>query len=180
MMMTTHSIGRPRPTEYPLHAQGYVDLVPGDDAVKVLVNQAQLTRTLLESLGDERAGSFRYATDKWTAKEVLGHLADTERILAYRALRLARGDRTPLPGFEQNDYVTASHANLRTLTDLLSEWQSVRASTVALFRSFPGEAWTREGIVSDRQLTVRGIAYTAAGHELHHYRILQEKYAARS
>ncbi len=170
--------GRPDSSEFPPYAQKYVDFVPGDDPVAVLVSQGEITRTLIEALGDERAGTFRYSDGKWTAKEVVGHLTDAERIFTYRALRIARGDSTPLRSFEQNDYVIAACANSRPLRDLLSEWTHVRAATIALFRGFPNGAWKSVGIVNERNQTVRGIAFTMAGHEIHHFRILQEKYSA--
>ena len=168
---------RPEDSEIAPHAKVYVGLVPGADVLKVLSEQIGKTTSLIRSMGEKRAGEFSYAPGKWTAKQILGHLSDTERIFSYRALRLARQDETPLPGFEQNDYVAASGANDRSLDDLLNEFRMVRESSVALFGSLPAAAWMRQGRVSDWKLSVRGIAFTTAGHELHHFKILQERYA---
>ena len=169
---------RPEASEIAPHAKIYVDLVPGEDVLETLSTQIQRSRRAFESMGEQRAGSFMYAPGKWTAKQVLGHLIDTERIFDYRVLRIARGDSTPLSGFEQNDYVLTAGSEERSLDDLIDEFQIVRQSSLKLFRSLPPEAWDRRGQVSDWSLTVRGIVFTTAGHELHHYRILQDRYLA--
>ncbi len=174
----TNNIGRPQDSEIAPHAKAYVDLVPGDDVVAVLSEQIERTLALLSEIGDERASVFRYAPGKWTAKEIAGHLSDTERIFAYRALRIGRQDATPLPGFEQDDYVKRASSNERKLEDLLDELRLVRQASLALFRGLPEAAWMRRGRVSEWDLTMRGIAFTAAGHELHHYQVLRERYAA--
>ena len=171
-------IGRPESSEIAPHAKVYVDLVPGDDPLATLSEQIERTLGLLNEIGDERGSSFRYAPGKWTAKEIAGHLTDTERIFAYRALRIGRQDATPLPGFEQDGYVRTAGSNERMLEEMLDELRLVRQASLALFRGLPEAAWIRQGRVSDWNLTVRGIAFTAAGHELHHYRILRERYAA--
>ncbi len=173
----TDKIGRPQDSEIAPHAKAYVDLVPGDDVLAILSEQIERTLALLSGIGDERASGFRYAPGKWTAKDIAGHLSDTERIFAYRALRIGRQDTTPLPKFEQNDYVEKAGSNERQLQDLVEELRLVRQASLALFRGLPEAAWMRCGRVSEWDLTVRGIAFTTAGHELHHYRILQERYA---
>ena len=170
---------RPDPTELSTVAQGYVALVPAGDVVQVLEQQAKRTAALFEEIGETRAGEFRYEPGKWTAKEVLGHLADTERIFNYRALRMARSDKTPLPGFEQADYVAAGGANQRTLADLLAEWRAIRQATLLLYGGFSAEAWLRHGLVGERTSSVRGIVFTTAGHELHHCALLREKYLVK-
>jgi hypothetical protein len=106
----------------------------------------------------------------------VGHIADSERVFAYRALRIARGDQTPLPGFEQEDYVRAAHFNRRKLADLVEEFSDVRLASLALFSSLDQEAWLCRGVASDHPVTVRALAYIIAGHELHHRRILEERY----
>lgn len=174
----TNKIGRPQDSELAPHAKPYVDLLPGEDVVALLGAQIERTLALLRGIGEERASEFRYAPGKWTAKEIAGHLSDTERIFAYRALRIGRQDATPLPKFEQNDYVEKAASNERKLEDLLEELRFVRQASLALFRSLPEAAWMRQSRVSEWDLTVRGIAFTTAGHELHHYRILRERYAA--
>jgi hypothetical protein len=122
-----------------------------------------------------RAGST-YASGKWTLKEVVGHLSDDERIFAYRALTIARGDPTPLPGFDEKTYVGAAGFETRALADLLAEYRSVRDATITLLRGLPAEAWLRRGIVNEYEASVRGLAFHIAGHELHHLRILRERY----
>jgi hypothetical protein len=113
---------------------------------------------------------------KWTVKEIIGHITDTERIFVYRALCVARGDSTSLPGFEQGDYARASGANGRSLSDLLNELQVVRQSTIAFFTGLPRDAWLRRGTVNQNSVTVRGLAFHTAGHELHHVTSLKDKY----
>jgi hypothetical protein len=171
-----YRIGRPDTTEIAPHAEGYVDLVPGDDLIAGLAQQIGETTRLLEPIGDKRASELRYAPGKWTVKEIVGHLSDTERVFAARVLHIARGDAAPLPGFEQDDYVRTAGSNDRTLDDLLDEFRIVRQSTLVLLRSLTPEAWTRRGRVNDWNLTVRGIAFTIAGHELHHCKVLRERY----
>jgi hypothetical protein len=168
--------GRPEISEIAPHAKAYVDLVPGDDVLGILSTQIVKTIALLKPVPEEHATRFAYAPGKWTVKQITGHLSDCERIFACRALRLAREDTTPLPGFEQDGYVAAADANGRTLANLLDELGIVRESTLVLLGNLPEAAWLRRGLVSDRNATVRGIAYTLAGHELHHFRILQERY----
>jgi hypothetical protein len=140
---------RPEATEYAEFYAGYVSKVPGADAVSVLESQ-RLQMVQLFAGRSERDGSFRYAPGKWTVKEVLGHITDTERIFTYRSLRIARGDQTPLPGFEQDDFVKNGRFSERTLAGLADEFALVRAASIALFRSFPEEAWTRRGVASQK------------------------------
>jgi hypothetical protein len=107
---------------------------------------------------------------------MIGHMIDAERIFAYRALRLARGDATPLPPFEQNDYVQTAGSDQRTLADLIEEMRVVRESTILLLASFPDDAWVRRGVVSGREVSVRALAYIIAGHARHHLKVLRERY----
>jgi uncharacterized damage-inducible protein DinB len=166
---------RPESTEYAEFYAGYVSKVPGTDAVSVLESQ-RLQMVQLFAARSERDGSFRYAPGKWTVKEVLGHITDTERIFTYRALRIARGDQTPLASFEQDDYVKNGGCNERTLASLAEEFVLVRAASIALFRSFPEAAWTRRGVASQKEVTVRALAFITAGHQIHHRLILEECY----
>jgi hypothetical protein len=131
---------------------------------------------ILLSGRDESEGDLRYAPDKWSAKEVLGHVCDSERIFAYRALRIARGDRTPLAGFEQDDYVRNGPFAVRALADMIEDYIAVRRATLTLFRNLDEPAWTRRGIANNNEVSVRALAFITAGHELHHRRILEEKY----
>jgi hypothetical protein len=166
-------IGHPQEGEYPPRAKPYISQVDSDDVVQVLTGQVGKTLALLRGIGEEHS-SLPYAPGKWTFKQTVGHMSDTERIFAYRALRIARGDTTPLPGFEQDDYVRNAGSNQLGLDDLLREFAVVREATLALVRRLPEEAWVRSGITSDASATVRGLVFVIAGHELHHYRILQE------
>jgi hypothetical protein len=174
--MTACLPGRPDASELAPHARAYANLVSGDDVMGFLRNQLDRTLSLLKTIDERQASEFVYAPGKWTIKQIIGHLSDTERIFSYRALRIARGDSTPLPGFEQDDYVLTAISNQRPLDDLISEFRVVRESTLALFHSLSVDDWTRSGQVSEWNLSVRGIAFTTAGHELHHANILRERY----
>ena len=175
-MDTKHFIvGRPQSEEYAPFFGRYISLIPDADVLSVLQTHWDATNSLLRSLS-ENDGGFRYAPDKWSAKEVVGHINDTERIFAYRAMRIARADKTPLAGFEQDDYVRAGGFEQRTLGDLSEEFDSIRKSTMFLFRGLEKAAWTRTGTANHGTLSVRALAFMIAGHELHHRRILQEKY----
>ncbi len=166
---------RPKPGDYAPYALKYIVLVPEGDILDALAGQLKQTVTLFSGRS-ERDGCFRYAPDKWSVKEVVGHVADTERIFAYRAMRIARGDQTPLAGFEQDDYVRAARFGDRKLADIVEEYADVRRASLALFRSLGEEAWLRRGIASDNPVTVLAHAYLIAGHELHHRKILEERY----
>jgi hypothetical protein len=174
--MTSHFVvGRPEASEHSPYFGRYISLVTDADILTVLDTQWKETGALLRGLS-EKDGAHRYAPDKWTVREVVGHMNDTERIFAYRALRIARADKTPLAGFEQDDYVLAGGFEKRTLTDLREEFDAIRKSTLFLFRGLEEAAWVRQGTASDNLLSVRALAYMIAGHELHHRRILLEKY----
>jgi uncharacterized damage-inducible protein DinB len=168
---------RPEPGEYSPYYESYVKLVPDDDLLSILETQLQETRQLLASVSESDA-NFRYGPNKWSIKEILGHLTDTERIFGYRILRIARADQTPLSGFEQDDYVRAGNFSARSLTDLLEEFSVVRRATMALLRSLNDLAWLRRGVANQKEISVRALAYVLAGHERHHRRILEERYLA--
>jgi uncharacterized damage-inducible protein DinB len=168
-------MNRPEATEYADYYANYISKVPGSDVLNVLESQ-RLQMLQLFAGRSERDGSFRYAPGKWTVKEVLGHIADTERIFAYRALRIARGDQTPLPGFEQDDYVRSGAFGDRTLAGLAEEFGAVRTASVSLLRSFNEEAWSRRGMASQKEVTVRALGFMIAGHQIHHRIILEERY----
>lgn len=153
----------------------YINLVQGEDIISALVKQGKTTNELLSNIREEK-GNFRYAPAKWTIKELVGHMCDTERIFAYRALRFARNDNTPLAPFEQDDYINAADFNTRTLADITSEFLLIRQSNLALFKSFSPKVLQRTGVASKTELSVNEILYIIAGHELHHIKVLQEKY----
>ena len=173
------SISRPEPGEYAPYYDRYISLVSGADILNTLDAQRRQMLLLLSGR-DDSDGNFRYAPDKWSAKEVLGHVCDTERIFAYRALRISRGDRTPMEGFEQDDYVLNGPFNLRPLAEWIEDYIAVRRATLTLLRNLDEPAWLRRGIANKNEVSVRAIAYTVAGHELHHRRILEEKYFLRT
>ena len=168
-------MNRPEATEYADYYANYISKVPGSDVLSVLESQ-RLQMLQLFAGRSERDGSFRYAPGKWTVKEVLGHITDTERIFSYRALRIARGDQTPLPGFEQDDYVRSGAFGDRTLAGLAEEFGAVRTASVSLLRSFNEEAWSRRGVASQKEVTVRALGFMIAGHQIHHRIILEERY----
>ena len=153
----------------------YISKVPGTDLLGVLEAQ-RLQMMHLFAGRSERDGSFRYGAGKWTVKEVLGHITDTERIFTYRALRIGRGDMTPLPGFEQDDFVRNGGFAARTLADLAEDFGAVRSASIALFRSFDEEALSRRGVANAKDVTVRALGFITAGHQIHHRMILEERY----
>ena len=169
------SAGRPESDEIPAHFVGYIGRVPESDPVAVLAAQIDVTAALFRGLSETDALK-RYAPGKWSVKEIVGHLADTERIMAYRALRIARGDETPLPGFDENAYVPPAKFDARPLSDLVAELRTTRAATLALFRSFDDDAWRRRGTASGKPVSVRAIGYMIPGHERHHEEILKARY----
>ncbi len=171
------TIARPQPGEYAPYYDRYISLIQGEDILDTLDQQRRQTMLLLSGRDDDD-GDFRYAPDKWSAKEVLGHICDTERVFAYRALRIARADTTPLEGFEQDDYVLNGPFAHRPLGDLVEDFIAVRRATLSLLRNLDEAAWSRRGIANKNEVTVRALAYIIAGHELHHRRILEEKYFA--
>jgi DinB superfamily len=166
---------RPDSTEYAPYYEKYISLVPGDSIVTTLSSQIEETLKLLSVLS-EAQGELRYAPGKWSIKEVIGHLIDAERIFTYRALRMARSDRTPLPGFDENFYVENGNFGDRRVAELADEFQAVRKSSVYIFRHLSEEAWARGGVASDNKVSVRAIAHIIAGHELHHLGIIRTRY----
>jgi hypothetical protein len=168
-------IARPEPGEYAPYYDRYISLISGTDVLGTLDEQRR--QMLLLLCGREEAeGDFRYAADKWSVKEVLGHVCDSERIFAYRALRISRGDRTPMEGFEQDDYVKNGPLGRAPLAEVIEDYIAVRRATLTLLRNLDESAWTRCGVANKNDVSVRALAYIIAGHELHHRRILEEKY----
>jgi hypothetical protein len=166
---------RPQPGEYAPYSDRYISLVPANDVLTALEDQRRQMLLLLCGR-TEADGDLRYAPEKWSLKEVLGHINDTERIMSYRALRISRGDATPIEGFEQDDYVRNGPFARRPLADLIEDYIAVRRATISLFRNLDEAAWTRRGVATKNEVTVRALAYIIAGHELHHRRIIEEKY----
>jgi uncharacterized damage-inducible protein DinB len=172
-------IAAPESSEYAPYYGQYISLVSGNDVLRALEEQGRATASLFERLTDQQA-DYRYAPEKWSVKETLGHVIDTERIMSYRALRIARHDKKPLAGFEQDDYVHAAQFGHRRLAGLIEEFTAVRRATLLLFQNLEPEAWMRLGVANEKEVSVRALAYIIAGHELHHRRILQEKYLTRA
>jgi uncharacterized damage-inducible protein DinB len=166
---------RPQQGDYALYYENYVALVPGGDFMEILLNQQRDLVGLLSPLTEEQA-DFRYAPGKWSVKEVLGHISDTERIFAYRLLRIARGDQTPLASFEQDNYIQNGNFSARKLADLLQEFSTVREATISLVRSLDDAAWLRRGTASQKEVSVLALAFVIAGHDLHHRVMLEQRY----
>ncbi len=165
---------RPDRSEYADFYANYIARVPDGDVIAFLSTQPAAYRNLLGSLSDE-AASARPEPGKWNVKEIIGHLCDAERVQSYRALRFARGDQKELHGFEQDDYVREARSDTRNLADLLDEFEDIRSSTVALFKSFPPDVWQRSGTANGSPVTVRAMAYIVAGHTQHHYDALKAR-----
>ncbi|MGO9086084.1 MAG: DinB family protein [Terriglobales bacterium] len=172
------TVARPEPGEYAPYYERYISLITGSDILGTLDGQRRQMLLLLSGR-DESDGDIRYAADKWSVKEVLGHVCDTERILAYRALRISRDDRTPIEGFEQDDYVKNGPFARAPLAEIIEDYIAVRRATLTLLRNLEEAAWARRGVANKNEITVRALAYIMAGHELHHRRILEEKYFGR-
>jgi hypothetical protein len=173
--MVATAVGRPMSDEYgPFYAE-YISNVVEVDPVAVMQSQCDATRELLGQVTEDRS-LFRYGSNKWSIREVVGHLADAERVFSYRAMRIAREDETPIEGFDEDAYVRGARFDRRPLAELLEEWVSVRRSTIALFRGFDPAAWQRRGTANTVRFSVRAIAFIIPGHERHHARVLKERY----
>jgi hypothetical protein len=165
----------PDRTEAPEYYFTYIDQVPSGDICAILDAQATETLAFLAAIPEE-VSLRRYAPDKWTIRQAVSHMNDTERVFVARAFWFARGFDTPLPSFDQNVAMAVSGANARTWRSHIEEFRAVRAATLTFFRNLPADAWRRRGIASDVPFTVRALAYIAAGHVVHHTRILRERY----
>lgn len=168
-------IPKPEPGEYADYYARYIARVPDGDLIAQLAAQHRDFRTLLSGLSAARA-ALRYAPGKWSVTEVVGHLADAERVFAYRMMRIGRGDETALPGFDETAYVPAGGFDRRPLADVLEEFTTVRDATLALLRGLPEAAFARIGTANGNPVSVRALAWITAGHELHHATILRERY----
>ncbi len=165
-------LSRPENTEHADFYKNYIARVPDGSLLDFLAKQPGDYRQLLVGVSDEEAAAPT-APGKWSIKQVLGHLCDTERVITYRVLRFGRGDDQELPGFEQDDYVREAGSNARRLDDLLAEFESVRKSSIALLGSLPPGAEMRAGVANGNRVTVRALAYIAGGHAQHHYELLK-------
>ncbi len=166
---------RPEPTTYPSYFNTYIKLVEGSEISKIINNQSPIDLDFFESVNEEQS-LYKYQEEKWTVKEILQHIIDTERIFCFRALAIARREEDKLPGFDENNYAKYSRANERTWADLVSEFRALRAATIFLIESFNEEDLLRSGNVNDYQITVSAICYTIVGHVQHHIHIIRERY----
>jgi DinB family protein len=167
--------GRPDPSEAADYYSVYIDKVNTNDICTYLSDQSEQVSALLGSVSEARS-LHRYESDKWSVRELIGHLNDTERVFAFRALWFGRGFVEPLPSFDQHISVGGARADLRTLDSHLQEFRAIRAATVALFRHLPVEGWTRRGTASGHVVSVRALAFLIGGHVAHHVEVLTTRY----
>jgi uncharacterized damage-inducible protein DinB len=175
--MTPPALKRPQPDEFLSYYGRYVDLVPEGDVLKTLADQGRATADFLRTLSEEKS-AFRYAPDKWSIKELVGHMSDAERIFSDRALRFARRDPNDQPGFEENDYVKNGGFDAIPFKDLIGGFEAVRRSTLALLSPLTSEAASRRGKANGGEISVQALVYVIAGHERHHLNVLRSKYLA--
>jgi hypothetical protein len=168
-------IERPQPTEVASYYFTYINRVPGDDPIAAIENQLAESQVLFSKISEEKS-LHRYAPEKWSIRQVLNHVTDTERAFAFRALWFARGFDTPLPSYDQNVAATGAEANHISWAARVEEFRGVRLSTISLFRNMPPQAWMRSGIASGNPFTVRAVAYIIPGHVAHHISLLRERY----
>lgn len=166
---------RPETNEYAPYYERYVSLVENPDILFSLENQLRETLDLLTAVPEEKGG-YAYADDKWSIKELIGHLIDGERIFSYRAYRISRNDQTPLSGFEQDDYVANGNFNNARLIDLIEEFSLLRRANILFFKNLRDEAWLYTGTASENKISARAIAFVMIGHVSHHLKILRERY----
>jgi uncharacterized damage-inducible protein DinB len=173
--MSPLAIPRPASDEAAPFYHGYIGKVRGENIAEQLASQLREVERLFASI-DDRAALARYAAGKWSIKEVLGHLSDVERVLAYRLLRISRGDRTPLAGFDEDAYVPAGEFDARSLQALVDEFKAVRHATLALVQTVPAERWGERGEANGKAISARALAYILVGHVVHHLGVLRERY----
>lgn len=173
--MTIDTALRPEPTEYAEWFERYISRVPDGPILDTLAGQLESTQDLFRGLAPDRA-RHRYAPDKWTVAEVVGHFTDSERVFAYRALAFARGDENDLPGFEENVYGANSPAAGLPFSDVIDDYVAVRRATLTLLRGLTPDAWARSGLANGKRISVRALAWVIAGHERHHLGVLRERY----
>lgn len=167
--------GRPQSTEAAPYYHTYIDKVPGDDAVQVMESQLDECSALFSAISEDKS-LYKYALGKWSIREVLSHINDTERMFAFRALWFARGFALPLPSFDQNIAIAGAQADSVPWSEHVEEFRRLRPASISFFRNLPPEAWDRSGIASDNRFTVRALAFITAGHYEHHARLIREKY----
>lgn len=170
---------KPKPQEYPAYFQRYISLVPDGEIIDLLSHFQQETSLILSRLSEE-VGSYRYEKDKWSIKEVIGHIIDTERVFAYRALGFSRDKNTHLPSFDQDIYVENGNYHQRSLLEIAEEYRVVRDNSIIFIKSLNEETGMNIGSASDYNMSLRSIPYIIVGHELHHRRVIEERYIKKS
>lgn len=168
---------RPKESEYPEYYVPYVNSVPDGNLLQLLKENLTKITELFENISEEDA-DFRYAPGKWSIKEVLCHMADTERVMSYRLLRIGRGDQTVLAGFDENDYVNGSQINRLPVKNILDDFVATRKATITLIANMPEVAWDNIGFANNSEVTAQAVAFIIAGHEIHHRKIIHERYLA--
>jgi hypothetical protein len=168
-------MSKPSPTTYPEYFKRYVDQVPEEDLSTAFSNQLSVINKLLNSITEEKS-MYAYDTGKWSLKELLQHMIDTERIFNYRALCIARKETVSLPGFDENTYAANSNANNRTWEDMVDEFLTVRRSTEFLYKSFSDEVLDHSGLSNNKPTTVLSLGFTTIGHFYHHKKVMEERY----
>ena len=168
---------RPDKTEYDPYYEGYISLVEKEDIIDTLERQKTELSDAFGGFGEDR-GNHRYAEGKWSIKELLSHIIDGERMFGYRVFRISRGDKTPIEGFEQDDYIENSHANERGFADMIEEFENLRSANLLLFRNLKDADWVRTGTANDVEISVRALVFIMAGHVRHHLKILDERYTS--
>lgn len=177
--MGIQKTGRPEEAEYAAFYKGYISQVIEDDAIAAL--EAELSESLAFFRNiDEQHSKTAYGEGKWTIRQVLGHIVDTERVMSYRAMRFARNDQTELPGFEQDDFIRGANFNEVPLGDLLREFEHLRRANILMFRNLTADAWKRHGKANGNDVSVRALGFIITGHEKHHRKIVKERYALSS
>jgi uncharacterized damage-inducible protein DinB len=169
---------RPTENEYPEYYQPYIKQVPNGELIQILQENLLAVITLFKGLTEEET-NLRYAPGKWSVKEVLGHIIDTERIMTYRLLRVSRGDQTSLPGFNETDYVQAAQTHNLSMESILEDFKAARNAAITLIKNTPEKAWVNNGNANGMEITTRAIAYIIAGHEMHHRKIVEDRYLKR-
>lgn len=165
----------PKEDEYGSFYEGYIKLVEPPNVIQTMIKQGQQVYALIRQLSDKKA-HFRYEEGKWSVKEIIGHLVDTERIMAYRALCISRGEEKPLPGYDHNDYVVNGQFDQRTLQSLSNEYDALRNANISMFSSYGEQQMQRTGTANDNPVSVRALAFIITGHEKHHLNVLEDKY----
>jgi hypothetical protein len=168
-------IGIPQRDEAAPYYFRYIDLIDDGNILQVLRTQMEEALALFSGISEEKS-LHRYQPEKWSLRQLLGHINDAERVFTYRALSFARGDAGPLPGFDQDPWVSAGQAEAHTWASHMEDFQAVRLSTMTMLRNFPAEAWEKRGVASDNSISVRALAFIMAGHVAHHLAVMREKY----